>query len=98
MVRLGLLASSAGGMGSILARGTKVPYAMWTKKKKKEERSRDRVWRLNEFVPCPHPRGAEKAYVTGIRRKLFYFLVCTMGMTAVTFSQGRVRNAVRLDK
>ena len=66
--------------------------------KKKEERSRDRVWRLNDFVPCPHPRGAEKAYVTGIRCKLFYFLVCTVRMTAVTFSQGRVRNAMRSDK
>ena len=38
-------------------------------KKKKEERSGDQAWRLNEFVPCPHPRGAEKAYVTGIRFK-----------------------------
>ena len=96
MVRLGLLASSAGGMGSILAQGTKVPYAMWTKKE--EEWSGDQAWRLNECVPCPHPRGAERAYVTGIRCKLSYFLVCTMGMTAVTFSQGRVRNAMRSDK
>ena len=36
VVRLGLLASSAGGIGSNLVQRTKVPYVMWTKKRRKK--------------------------------------------------------------